>query len=58
MTEEQNNEHWRVEVSTWGEPVLALESNGMQAGRELSEEDCEMIRTCAYHLLSFVGESQ
>jgi hypothetical protein len=46
---------WRVEVSRYGEQVVAIEPRCL-TGRDLSDEDEAVIRGCAAHLLSFVGE--
>lgn len=49
-------EHWRVEVSSYAEPILALEP-GMCAGKaDLTDDDRATIRECAFHLLAFIGE--
>lgn len=46
--------HWRVEVSSGGESMVAIEPE-MLAGRELDDEDLNIIRHCAEHLLAFAG---
>jgi hypothetical protein len=50
-----STQHWAVTVERNGENVVTIESNCL-SGREISEEDEEVIRNCAYHLLSFIGD--
>jgi hypothetical protein len=45
---------WAVEVRRHGDVVVCIEDR-MLAGRDLSEEDADLIRGCAQQLLSFVG---
>ena len=45
---------WAVEVSRWGETIVTIEENCL-SGRDISDEDADLIRGCAEHLLSFVG---
>lgn len=52
----EQTQHWSVSVHRNGEQVVTIESNCL-SGREISEADAEVIRTCAEHLRSFVGES-
>lgn len=50
--------HFRVEVSVYGEPLVAIES-GMLAGKgDLSPDEEEVIREAAHHLLAFVGTGE
>lgn len=48
-------DHLAVTVERNGERVVAIESNCI-SGRDISLEDEDAIRTCAYYLLSFIGE--
>ena len=48
-------EHWRVEVSTRGEQIVAIEP-GMLAGKDLTPDDEATIRACARALLAFIGD--
>lgn len=54
-TRSQPTQHWSVTVERDGEEIITIESNGL-AGREISEEDERVIRVCALHLLSFIGD--
>jgi len=47
--------HWGVNVEINGERVLSIESNSL-SGIENIEEFADTIRTCALHLLAFIGE--
>jgi hypothetical protein len=47
--------HWRVQVDIDGNMVLAIETASL-CGVELTEEQCDVVRGCAEHLRSFVGE--
>lgn len=47
--------HWAVSVFSDGETVLTIESNCV-CGRDLSDDDKQLVRDCAQHLLAFVGE--
>lgn len=49
------DEHWSVTVSRHGEKIVTIETNCL-TGRELSLDDEETIRTCARHLLAFIGD--
>jgi hypothetical protein len=51
----RHEKHWGVSVDVDGENILRIESNCL-SGRNLSEEDLELIRMCARNLLSFAGE--
>lgn len=46
---------WCVRVSVFTELVVSISEREL-AGRDLSEDDEDLIRDCARHLLSFVGE--
>lgn len=50
-------EYCHVTVNINGEDVLTLASNYI-CGKDLSEQDEEVIRSCAHRLLSFVGEKK
>ena len=56
MDELKIHDHWRVEVSTSGDSIVAIEP-GMLSGKELTQKDENTIRNCAEHLLSFVGNT-
>ena len=47
--------HWRVEVSTNGESILAIEPEMLAGKSDLTEDDHEAILTAARHLLGFLG---
>ena len=49
------NETWAVTVYRNGEAVVTIETN-LLAGRDISAEDEQAIRTAATHLLAFIGE--
>lgn len=49
--------HWSVEVRSEGEVILAIETK-MIYGVEPTEEQEELIRECARHLLAFVGDME
>lgn len=53
--DDKPHEHWRVEVSTFGEQIVAIETE-MVAGREISDKDQATIELCARHLLGFIGK--
>lgn len=53
----QRTQHWSVTVERDGENVVKIESNCL-SGREISKEDEKVIRDCAHHLLSFIGEGR
>lgn len=53
--DDKPHEHWRVEISTWHEQIIAIEP-GMVAGREISDKDKATIELCARHLLGFIGK--
>lgn len=46
---------WCVRVSVFDDLVVSISEREL-CGRELSEADKELIRDCARHLLSFVGD--
>lgn len=48
-------EHWGVDVRVNGQGVLTIESNSM-SGIENIQDHADAVRTCAMHLLSFIGE--
>lgn len=48
-------EHWGVDVRVNGQGVLTIESNSM-SGVENIQDHADAVRTCAMHLLSFIGE--
>lgn len=48
---------WCVRVSVFDDLVVSISEREL-AGRELSEADKDLIRDCARHLLSFVGEPE
>jgi hypothetical protein len=50
-----STQHWSVTVERNGENVVTIESNCL-SGREIGEEDEKVIRNCAHHLLSFIGD--
>lgn len=47
---------WSVSVNINGEDVLSISDNEL-SGVDLTEEQLEIIRNCARHLLGFAGES-
>ena len=47
--------HWAVEVSTNGDQIVRIETACL-SGREISEQDEEIIRNAAHHLLAFIGD--
>lgn len=49
------SDHWSVTVERNGEQIVTIETNCL-AGREISTEDEEAIRTAAHHLLAFIGD--
>src|SRR5262247_2683918 len=46
---------WCVRVSVFDELVVSISEREL-CGRDLSEADQDLIRGCAQHLLSFVGQ--
>lgn len=48
-------EKWKVEVYREGEQILAIEDDSL-SGIENIQDYSDTVRTCAYHLLSFIGE--
>ena len=48
--------HWSVTVRSGGDEIVTMESNHL-SGRELSDEDREIIRVAARSLLAFVGDA-
>lgn len=46
--------HWAVRVSVNGDEVLCIESN-MLSGIPDIEKHADIVRTCAEHLLAFIG---
>jgi hypothetical protein len=48
-------ENWRVQVDMNGEMIVVIEPNAL-SGQNMTEEMEDVVRKCAYHLLSFVGE--
>lgn len=51
----ETTQHWSVTVERNGENIVTIESNYL-SGRKISPEDEKVIRNCAHHLLSFIGE--
>jgi hypothetical protein len=47
---------WCVRVSVFDDLVVSISEREL-CGRDLSEADKDLIRDCARHLLSFVGEA-
>lgn len=47
---------WCVRVSVFDDLVVSISEREL-CGRDLSEADENLIRDCARHLLSFVGEA-
>lgn len=45
---------WCVRVSVFDELVVSISEREL-CGRNLSKADIDLIRDCAWHLLSFVG---
>lgn len=54
--EEDRHQHWGVTVDTYGEEIVRIETDCL-SGREISVADEDAIRTAAYNLLNFIGES-
>ena len=52
-----SKKYWSVSVSSSGEEILTIEPQ-MVAGRELTTDDEEIVRTAAHHLLAFIGDPQ
>lgn len=48
-------QHWSVTVAVDGETVLTIESNCLSGVSDIDQHS-EAIRTCARHLLGFVGD--
>lgn len=48
---------WCVRVSVFDDLVVSISEREL-CGRDLSEADNDLIRGCAQHLLSFVGEKK
>ena len=48
---------WCVRVSVFDELVVSISEREL-CGRDLSDADADLIRSCAQHLLSFVGEKR
>lgn len=48
-------QHWGVDVRVDGENVLTIESNCL-SGVENIHDYADAIRTCAHHLLAFIGD--
>jgi hypothetical protein len=48
---------WCVRVSVFNDLVVSISEREL-CGRDLTEEDEDLIRDCARHLLSFVGEKK
>ncbi len=48
-------QHWSVTVAVDGETVLTIESNCLSGISDIDQHS-ETIRTCARHLLGFVGD--
>lgn len=48
---------WCVRVTVFDDLVVSISEREL-CGRDLSEADADLIRGCARHLLSFVGESK
>jgi hypothetical protein len=48
-------EHWAVDVRVNGEKILTIESNHLSSSSDIMDYS-DAVRTCAYHLLSFIGE--
>ncbi len=55
MSGMKKHTHWRVEVQTCGETIVAIEPEHL-AGREPSWADVHAIRKAAYSLLGFIGD--
>lgn len=55
MTRKKPTEHWSVSVSRNGENLVTIESNMLAGQPEFSDEDARVIRSCAAHLLAFIG---
>lgn len=49
--------HWAVSVAVDGNQILCIESNCL-SGAEDVDQYAEVIRNCAKHLLSFIGEAK
>ena len=47
---------WSVEVSTLEGVIVTIEPEILAGKSELTENDLSIIRTAAYHLLSFLGD--
>ena len=54
---ERKIEHWGVDVRVNGAQVLTIESNCVY-GKQLTDDEEEVIREAARHLLAFVGEQK
>ena len=48
--------HWAVSVAVNGETILTIESNCLSGIEDIGPHE-DTIRTCANHLLSFIGDS-
>jgi hypothetical protein len=49
--------HWEVEVRVNGESVLTIGHNHL-SGADNIDDYANEVRECAYHLLSFIGETR
>jgi len=54
--DERKTQHWAVTVERNGQKVVTLSSNHL-SGRDLSEQDLDVIRLAGENLLAFAGKN-
>ncbi len=57
MTERTTVQGWAVTVNVNGNPILTIGHNDL-SGIENIDDYADIVRNCARHLLSFIGEPE